>query len=168
MNCFPLRSFALESLIEILFLEVTVMGYSTDEIRRMLKKAKSYNDVKDAHFINGDFAKAVSDLIERRKKEKGVTQEKLLRSANLGHSTIANLKNSRNRKKPDRDTILDLCLALDASLEETNELLKLSRNQELYVRDRKDSIIYWGLLHKKKGDEIREVLLENGFDFEKD
>ena len=134
------------------------MGYSTDEIRRMLKKAKSYNDVKDAHFINGDFAKAVSDLIERRKKEKGVTQEKLLRSANLGHSTIANLKNSRNRKKPDRDTILDLCLAL----------LKLSRNQELYVRDRKDSIIYWGLLHKKKGDEIREVLLENGFDFEKD
>ena len=51
------------------------MGYSTDEIRRMLKKAKSYNDVKDAHFINGDFAKAVSDLIERRKKEKGVNDQ---------------------------------------------------------------------------------------------
>ena len=80
------------------------------------------------------------------------------------HSTF----NLNFRKLSEKEAKRNLAMAKAIPFAETNELLKLSRNQELYVRDRKDSIIYWGLLHKKKGDEIREVLLENGFDFEKD
>ena len=51
---------------------------------------------------------------------------------------------------------------MNATLDETNLLLKSARHQELYARDKAESIIIWGMLKKLSGSQIRELLAENG------
>ena len=44
--------------------------------------------------------------------------------------------------------MLCLCYGLDASVEETQELLKRCGKAQLYPKLKRDAIIYYGLLHK--------------------
>ena len=58
---------------------------------------------------------------------------------------------------------IDIALAINATLEETNSLLKAARYQELYTRDAAEAVIIWGLIHKQSGAEIRRELQEKGY-----
>ena len=60
--------------------------------------------------------------------------------------------------------MIDIALAINATLEETNRLLKAARCQELYTRDPAEALIIWGMLNKKSGVEIRRLLQEKGLD----
>jgi hypothetical protein len=59
--------------------------------------------------------------------------------------------------------VIDIALAINATLEETNSLLKAARYQELYSRDEAEAVIIWGLIHKQSGGEIRWALQEKGY-----
>ena len=54
------------------------------------------------------------------------------------------------RRNPSRNRLLCLCYGLSASIDETQELLKLSGMAQLYPKRKRDAIIYYGLLHKEK------------------
>ena len=53
-------------------------------------------------------------------------------------------------RNPSRNRLLCLCYGLSASIDETQELLKLSGMAQLYPKRKRDAIIYYGLLHKEK------------------
>ena len=64
------------------------------------------------------------------------------------------------RRNPSRNHLLCLCYGLSASIDETQELLKLSGMAQLYPKRKRDAIIYYGLLHKLDLFEINDKLFD--------
>lgn len=62
------------------------------------------------------------------------------------------------RRKPSRDRLLCLCVGLDATLDETQRLLRLSTYAQLYPKVRRDAIISHGILHHASLSEINDKL----------
>ena len=62
------------------------------------------------------------------------------------------------RRKPSRDRLLCLCIGLEATLEETQQLLKRATYAQLYPKVKRDAIISHGILHKTSLTEINDKL----------
>ena len=62
------------------------------------------------------------------------------------------------RRIPSRNRLLCLCYGLDATIEETQELLKLCSLAQLYPKHKRDAIIYYGLAHGISLFEINDKL----------
>lgn len=62
------------------------------------------------------------------------------------------------RRSPSRDRLLCLCIGMEASLEETQTLLKMAGYGLLYLKHRRDSIIAHGLVHHTPLDQINDAL----------
>ncbi len=137
------------------------MGKITDENFRALEIADNYEDAVLSGMSDAEFTTTFARLIE----EKNVPTLTIVENTNLSKSYINKLRNpSEKAVKPSRHVIIDIALAIDASLEETNRLLKLARYQELYTRDKAESFIIWGMLQNMPGREIRRQLQEKGLD----
>lgn len=64
-------------------------------------------------------------------------------------------------KNPSRDKLIAIAFGLRLSAEETQRLLKISGNRELYARDRRDAIIMFALLKEKDIVETDDLLYDN-------
>lgn len=138
------------------------MGSITNENRRTLETANSYHDAALSGMVTPEFSTALAQLWE----EKGVSTLSVVEASELSKSYINKLRNpSEKSVNPSRHVIIDLALAINATLEETNHLLKQARYQELYTRDRAESLIIWGMLKGYSGYEIRQMLIERELDF---
>ena len=62
------------------------------------------------------------------------------------------------QRTPSRDRLLSLCCAMDATLEETQEVLKRSSLARLYPKNRRDAIILFGMAHGSTLSEINDKL----------
>lgn len=137
------------------------MGQITTENRRQLEYAKNYEDATLTGMIDGEFTTVLGKLIE----EKGISVLSIVENTNISKSYINKLRNpSEKNVRPSRYVIIDIALALNATLEETNHLLKMAQYQELYTRNKAESVIIWGMLNKLSGNEIRTMLYEKGLD----
>lgn len=137
------------------------MGAITEENRRILENADKYEDANLVNMLDRDFTSALSQLIE----QKGVPVYSIVENTNISKSYINKLRNpSEKSVHPSRHVIIDIALAINATLDETNYLLKLARYQELYTRDKAESLIIWGMLKNLSGREIREMLQEKRLD----
>ena len=66
------------------------------------------------------------------------------------------------RRKPSRDKLLCLCIAMQLSIDETQRLLKEAAYVQLYPRIKREAVICHGILHKTSLAEINDKLfLEN-------
>lgn len=136
------------------------MGKITDENRRQLENAEHYEDVQLTGMFDHEFAIYLSQLIEK----KNISVLSIVNNSNVSKSYINKLRNPSEKKaKPSRQVIIDIALAMNATLEETNQLLKFARYQELYARDQAESVIIWGMLKHLDGSQIRDMLYEKGF-----
>lgn len=131
------------------------MGKITTENRRALENAKNYDDAVLNGMVNRNFASLLRKLME----EKKISSTVLGYEARLSKSYIDKLR-SDEHAWPSRKAVINIALALNATLEETNELLKTAQYQELYTRDEAESVIIWGILRQRSGDEIKEILRE--------
>ena len=96
-------------------------------------------------------------------RDKGVSTTELVKSTSLSKAYINRLRDpSRKNDKPKREVVIDIALGINAALDEANLLLKRARYQELYTRDKAESVIILGMLKKLSGAEIRELLAEKG------
>ena len=99
---------------------------------------------------------SVAELLNALYKKKTMTKAALARRAGVSevylHQVFA------GRRKPSRDRLLCLCIGLDATLEETQRLLKLSAYAQLYPRSRRDAIIAYGILHHMELHAINDAL----------
>ncbi len=135
------------------------MGKPTDENYRKLQTAKTYDSAALGNMICREFSVTLDKMII----EKGLTTSDLEKRVNITKSYINKLRNPSSKNiKPTRAVIIDIALGMNATLDETNLLLKSARHQELYARDKAESIIIWGMLKKLSGSQIRELLAENG------
>ena len=65
-------------------------------------------------------------------------------------------------KRPSKKTVIKVAFALNATVEETNLLLKSSGNKELYPRQEEDSIIEFGLRNHMDVYQVEELLKKRG------
>ena len=79
--------------------------------------------------------------------KKDVSKSELIKMTNL-HRTYA-YQIFNGQKKPSRSKIIQIALALQLDIRETNNLLSLSDNGYLYPKVRYDAIILYALEHKK-------------------
>lgn len=79
--------------------------------------------------------------------KKDVSKSELIKTTNL-HRTYA-YQIFNGQKKPSRSKIIQIALALQLDIRETNNLLSLSDNGYLYPKVRYDAIILYALEHKK-------------------
>ena len=79
--------------------------------------------------------------------KKDVSKSELIKMTNL-HRTYA-YQIFNGQKKPSRSKIIQIALALQLDIRETNNLLSLSDNGYLYPKARYDAIILYALEHKK-------------------
>ena len=105
-------------------------------------------------FVNKSVSELLNHLFEKKNSSKAALAKKAGRSEIYLHQIFA------GRRNPSRNRLLCLCYGLEASVEETQELLKLCGMAQLYPKLKRDAIIYYGLLHKLSLFEINDKLFD--------
>ncbi len=96
-------------------------------------------------------------LNDYNKKASVVSEE-----AGLATSYVGHIINGRKRN-PSRDALIAICLAIGTNLKEVQDLLKYAGQAPLYVRRRRDVVIWFGFMKKMSLDEVDENLTKRGY-----
>ena len=117
---------------------------TTSDLRQELMEDNSidtYLQSNAALFVNQDVVALLTELYE----QKHLTKAALARQAGMSevylHQVFA------GRRNPSRDRLLCLCIGLEATVEETQQLLRQAGYAQLYPRVRRDAIILHAIAH---------------------
>ena len=119
------------------------MSKDTIELENELSKAEQLGDFFDANqdsFKDFNLSKYLNWLIV----EKNLSKADVIRKSELDYIYAYHIFSGR-KKKPSRNKIISLALAMQLSLEETQRLLYYAEVEKLYVRSEWDSVIIFAL-----------------------
>ena len=105
-------------------------------------------------FVNRSVAESLNRLLQQKNISKAALAKQSGMSEIYLHQIFA------GRRNPSRNRLLCLCYGLGTSIDETQELLKLSGMAQLYPKLKRDAIIYYGLLHQLDLFEINDRLFD--------
>ena len=105
-------------------------------------------------FVTQNTAELLNHLFE----EKNISKAALAKQSGMSEIYLHQI--FAGRRNPSRNRLLCLCYGLEASIEETQELLKLCGMAQLYPKLKRDAIIYYGLQHKLSLFEINDKLFD--------
>ena len=105
-------------------------------------------------FVN----KSVSELLNHLFEKKYISKAALAKQSGMSEIYLHQI--FAGRRNPSRNRLLCLCYGLGASVEATQELLKLCGMAQLYPKLKRDAIIYYGLLHGLSLFEINDKLFD--------
>ena len=131
----------------------------TAELMHALSNADSldsYMEDNDRFMVEGELSEHISRLCT----QKGLIKAKVIKNAELNE--IYAYQIFSGKRIPSRDKLLCLCLGMELDSAETNQLLKNVGFAPLYPKNKRDSIILFGIEKGQSVIEINEVLYENG------
>lgn len=108
---------------------------------------------------NQDFfaSQSIAELLTECYKDCPYSKAALARKAGMSevylHQVFA------GRRNPSRDRLICLCVGLETTLEQTQQLLKQASYAPLYPKIRRDAIISYGIVHGMSLGEINDKLL---------
>ena len=102
--------------------------------------------------------KSVAELLNHLFEKKNISKAALAKQAGMSEIYLHQI--FAGRRTPSRNRLLCLCYGLEASIDETQELLRLCGMAELYPKLKRDAIIYYGLLHKLSLFDINDKLFD--------
>ena len=106
--------------------------------------------------------KSVAELLNHLFEKKNISKAALAKQAGMSEIYLHQI--FAGRRTHSRNRLLCLCYGLEASIEETQELLRLCGMAELYPKLKRDAIIYYGLLHKLDLFVINDKLFDENED----
>ena len=112
----------------------------------------AYIHTNQAFFVENSIAELLSRLYDR----KTVSKADLARRAGISEVYLHQVFSGRRR--PSRDRLACICIGLQATLEETQELLKQAGYAQLYPRNKREAIIAHGIIHHTPLGEINDKL----------
>ena len=127
----------------------------TDDLQEELMNAPSidaYIHDNERTFSDPSIPALLAELYEKKDLSKAALARRAGMSAVYLHQVFS------GRRNPSRDRLLCLCVGLEASLEETQRLLRQALYGQLYPRSRRDAIIAYGILHRMPLGEINDKL----------
>ena len=138
------------------------MNKDTVELENELLKTEQLEDFFDANqdnFRDFDLSKYLNWLIE----EKNLSKAEVIRQSALDYVYAYHIFSGR-KKKPARNKIISLALAMNLSLAETQRLLYYAEVEKLYVRNEWDSVIIFALEKNLSVSQTNDLLNEFGFE----
>lgn len=138
------------------------MNKTTTELLKELENFSTFKEYENANknfMVSKTFSEYLSELIE----EKNLVRAEVIRKAQLNENYAYQIF-SGVKKRPARDKLICLAIAMDLSINETNSLLKLAGLLPLYPRVKRDSIIIINMKSHKSVIEINNVLYDEGED----
>lgn len=133
---------------------------TTDELNHEIKAATNIEDFLTRNKKNM-LTQSLSEHLNTLLSQKGISRADVVRGSLLDRAYVYQIFSGE--KKPSRDKLIAIAFGLCLSDEETQKMLKMSGNRELYVRDERDAIILFALQRKKTILETNELLLSHGF-----
>lgn len=128
---------------------------NTDDLQQELMESSNLNrflSENQTQFSNESVAEILNNLF----KKKNISKAQLAKQAGMSEIYLHQI--FAGRRNPSRNRLLCLCYGLGASIDETQELLKLCGLAQLYPRLKHDAIIYYGLAHQVSLFEINDKL----------
>ena len=80
-------------------------------------------------------------------------------NAMLAASYVGNIVNGKKRN-PSRDALISICLAIGTTVDEVQYLLRYGGQAPLYVRRKRDVVIWFGFMKHMRLEEVDEKLRE--------
>ena len=146
------------------------MEKSTEDLQSELTQAQSYDEFYNKNTSEIKFPSAV-DYLNYLLDLKGITNKAdFIKKTNLERTYVYHILNGN--KNPGRDKLIILALAAQANITETQNLLitetqnllKYAGERPLYVRDRRDGLIFYAIEHGKNLDAVNILLDENNLE----
>lgn len=134
---------------------------TTDELGHEIKAATDIEDYLESNqenLILQNLPEYLGTLLSCRK----ITKADIVRGSLLSKAYVYQIFSGE--KNPSRDKLIALAFGMRLSEEETQTLLKLSKNAKLYARDKRDSIILFALQRKMSILKVNDLLFRHGFD----
>ena len=128
---------------------------TTDDLSQALmaeSNIDSYLRENQPFFAGQSIAELLAVYYERTDLSKAALARKAGMSEVYLHQVFA------GRRNLSRDRLLCLCVGLETSLEEAQQLLKLASYAPLYPRLKRDAIISYGIVHHMALGEINDKL----------
>lgn len=98
----------------------------------------------------------VPEILSRLFQEKNISKATLAKQSGMSEIYLHQI--FAGKRNPSRNRLISLCYGLGASLEESQELLKLCGLAQLYPRVRRDAILIYGLVHNISIFDINDSL----------
>ena len=137
----------------------------TAKLEHRLKDFKSFAEFEKKfsdEFLNEDCRAGdyLADLLYKYDLKASVVSQ----AAGQDISYLGKIINGKgkNVKNPKRDALISFCLVMRTSLEELQCLLKYSGHQPLYVRRKRDVVIWYGILKHEDIQTIDQNLIDRG------
>lgn len=138
------------------------MEKSTEDLQSELTQAKSYDEFYNKNISELQFPSTI-DYLNYLLDLKGITNKAdFIKKTNLDRTYAYHILNGD--KKPGRDKLIIFALAANADITETQNLLKYAGERPLYVRDRRDGLIFYAIEHGKDLDAVNILLDENNLE----
>lgn len=132
---------------------------TTDELNHEIKAATDIEDYlakNREHMVTCRLSEHLNMLLE----QKGISRADVVHSSLLGRTYVYQIFSGE--KNPTRDKLIAIAFGLCLSDVETQKMLNLSGNRELYARDERDALILFALQRNKSIFEINELLFSHG------
>ncbi len=129
----------------------------TDELRSALMQTADLDDFLSENKENF-CGKNIQELLNNLYVKTDLTKAELARRSGMSSVYLHQLFSGR--RNPSRDRLICLMIGMGASLEDTQTLLKRGGFAELYVKDRRDAIIIFGITHGKDLAQINDDLFD--------
>ena len=116
----------------------------TNNLRQELMEAPSLDQFlsENQDSFNRD---SICELLNRLFQKRRISKATLAKRSGMSEVYLHQVFSGR--RNPSRCRLLCLCFGLNATLEETQELLKQCGFAQLYPKDRRDAIILYGILN---------------------
>ena len=132
---------------------------STNDLRKALTDAESietFLSENEEEFSSIEVSDMLADLFSKTK----ISKSTLAKEAGISEVYLHQIFS--RKRTPSRNRLLSICLALNVTLNDAQELLKKSGYASLYPRNKRDSIIMYALLHGIKPDKVNDMLFKIG------
>lgn len=133
---------------------------STDELRHEITMATDMEDYltrNQEHLLKDSLSEHLHMLLT----EKNLRRADVIRGSLLGRAYVYRI--FAGDKIPSRDKLIALSFGLQLTEEETQKMLKLSGNRELYARDERDALLLFALQRNMSIMDANGMLLDHGF-----
>ncbi len=131
----------------------------TNQLLKSIKetKSESLNDLME-QIPDLDFCGYMNQIIETKHTTRGKILAMTTIQRNYGYQIFD------GSKKPNKDKVVQICLALHLDLHLTNNLLSLSNNGMLYPKVKRDALLIYCVEKNKSVYETNELLMEYNLD----
>lgn len=140
---------------------IILLKKSTDELMNEINQSNNIDKyLKD----NSEYMldRGLSDILESIIDKKGLKKSLVIKKAEI--SEVYGYQIFSGVKKPLRDKLLSICIAMELTLEETQDVLKHGSFALLYPKNKRDSIIIYGINNNLSVCEINNLLYDKNED----